>query len=56
VPTAYPADSKQNFCEVCNNAIITKYCELKRHKWQQKHSDKTSPVASLMHPVGRRVF
>jgi len=21
------------FCEICNNAIIAKYCELKRHNW-----------------------
>ena len=30
---AYSADSKKDFCEVCNNAIIAKYCELKRHNW-----------------------
>jgi len=35
VPTVYPADSKKGFCEVCNNAIIAKYCELKRHNWWQ---------------------
>jgi len=29
----YPADSTKAICEVCNNAIIGKYCELKRHKW-----------------------
>ena len=26
MPTAYPADSTKAFCEVCNNAIIAKYC------------------------------
>jgi len=31
VPTAYPADSRKAFCEVCNDAIIPKYCELNRH-------------------------
>jgi len=29
----YPADSTKAFCEVCNNAIIATYCELKRHDW-----------------------
>jgi len=38
MPAAYPADSTKAFCEVCNNAIIAKYCELKRHIWQQRHS------------------
>jgi len=33
VPTAYPADSEKAFCEICNNEIIAKHCELKRHKW-----------------------
>ena len=32
-PTAYPADSRKVFCEVCNNAIIAKQCERKRHNW-----------------------
>jgi len=32
MPAAYPADSTKAFCEVCNNAIIAKYCDLKRHK------------------------
>jgi len=31
VPTAYPADSRKAFCEVCNNAIIEKYCVHKRY-------------------------
>jgi len=31
-----PADSTNAFCEVCNNAIIAKYCELKRHNWWKK--------------------
>jgi len=31
VPTAYPANSTKAYCEVYNNAIIAKYCELKRH-------------------------
>jgi len=31
VPTAYPADSRKAFCEVCNDAIMPKYCELNRH-------------------------
>ena len=35
VPTACPADSRKTFCEVCNNAIIAKHCELKRNNWQQ---------------------
>jgi len=29
----YPADSRKAFCEVCNNTIIAKHCELKRHNW-----------------------
>jgi len=33
VPTAYPADSRKAFCEVCNSEIIAKYCELKGHNW-----------------------
>jgi len=33
MPAAYPADSRKTFCEVCNNAIIAKYCEHKRHNW-----------------------
>jgi len=33
MPTAYPADSTKAFCEVCNNAIIAKYCDIKRHNW-----------------------
>jgi len=41
MPAAYPADSAKAFCEVCNNAIIAKYCE---HNWQQKHSDKTKKL------------
>jgi len=41
VPTDYPADSRKAFCQVCNDAIIPKYCELERHNWWQKHSDKT---------------
>ena len=50
MPTGYPADSRKPFCEVCNNAVIAKYCELKRHNWYQKHSDKTEelPAFSLM--------
>jgi len=36
VPTAYPGGSRKAFCEVCNNAIITKYCELKRHNYSSK--------------------
>ena len=32
VPTVYPADSRTVFCEVCNDAIIAKHCELKMHK------------------------
>jgi len=36
----YPADPTKAFFEVCNNAIIAKHCELKRHNWYQKHSDK----------------
>jgi len=31
--SAYPADSRTAFCEVCNNAIIAKHCELERHNW-----------------------
>jgi len=31
--SAYPADSIKAFCEVCNNAIIAKHCELERHNW-----------------------
>jgi len=30
--SAYSADSKA-FCEVCNDAIIPKSCELKRRNW-----------------------
>jgi len=30
VATAHPADSRKAFCEVCNNAIIAKHCELER--------------------------
>jgi len=50
MPAAYPADSTKAFCEVCNNAIIAKYCELKRHSCWQKHSDKTKELfaCSLM--------
>jgi len=44
MPAAYLADSTKAFCEVCNNAIIAKYCELKRHNWYQKHSDKTKEL------------
>jgi len=33
MPATYPADSTKAFCEVCNNAIIAKYCKLKRHNW-----------------------
>jgi len=33
VPATYPVDSRKAFCEVCSNAIIAKYCELKRHNW-----------------------
>jgi len=33
MPAAYPADSRKAFCEVCNNAIIAKHCELDRHNW-----------------------
>jgi len=33
MPAAYPADSTKAFCEICNNAIIAKYFELKRHNW-----------------------
>jgi len=33
MPAAYLADSTKALCEVCNNAIIAKYCELKRHNW-----------------------
>jgi len=49
-PAAYPADSRKAFCEVCNNAIIAKYCEFKRHNWEQKDSDKTKELlaCSLM--------
>jgi len=47
---AYPADSTKAFCEVCNNAIIAKYCQPKRHNWEQKRSDKTKELfaCSLM--------
>jgi len=38
--TAYPADSRKVFFEVCNKALIAKKCERKRHNLQQKHSDK----------------
>jgi len=31
MPAAYCAGSTKAFYEVCNNAIIAKYCELKRH-------------------------
>jgi len=31
MPATYPADSTKAFCEICNNAIIAKCCELKRH-------------------------
>jgi len=31
MPAAYSADASKAFYEVCNNAIIAKYCELKRH-------------------------
>jgi len=41
---AYPAGSTKTFCEVCNSAIIAKYCELKKHNWWQKHSDKTKEL------------
>jgi len=34
----------RSLCEVCNNAIIAKHCELERHNWQQKHSDKTKEL------------
>jgi len=27
----YPTDSTKVFREICNNAIVAKYCELKRH-------------------------
>jgi len=33
MPAAYPADSIKAFCEGCNNAIMAKYCEFKRHIW-----------------------
>jgi len=33
MPAAYPADLTNAFFEVCNNAIIAKHCELKRHNW-----------------------
>jgi len=33
MPAAYPVDSIKALCEICNNAIIVKYCELKRHNW-----------------------
>jgi len=33
MPTAYPADSRKAFCEVCNNATKAKHCELKMHNW-----------------------
>jgi len=46
MPAAYPADSTKAFCEVCNNAVIPKYCELKRHNWKQKHSDKTKELST----------
>jgi len=31
VSTAYPADSRKAFSEVCNNAITAKHCVLERH-------------------------
>jgi len=31
MPAAYPADSTKTFCEVCNNALIARYCELKNN-------------------------
>jgi len=33
VVTAYPANSRKTFCEVCNNAIIAKHSELEKHNW-----------------------
>jgi len=33
MPAAYPADSIKAFGEICNNTIIAKYCDLKRHNW-----------------------
>jgi len=33
VPTTYPVDSRKAFSEVCYNATIAKYCELKKHNW-----------------------
>jgi len=30
--TAYPADSRKAFCEVCTDAIIAKHCEFEKHK------------------------
>jgi len=33
VPIAYPAYSTKAFCEVRNDAIEMKYCELIRHDW-----------------------
>jgi len=46
ITAAYPADSTKDICEVCNNAIIAKCCELKRHNWQQKHSDKSKELSA----------
>jgi len=33
MPAAYSADSTKAFREVCNNAIIAKYYDLKKHNW-----------------------
>jgi len=33
VTTAYGADSRNAFCEVCNNTIIAKHCEFECHNW-----------------------
>jgi len=39
VLTAYPADTRKAYCEVCNNAIIGKHCELEKSiNLQQLHS------------------
>jgi len=44
VPTAYPADSRKAFSEACNNAITAKHCDLEKHSWYQKHSNKTKEL------------
>jgi len=52
----FPADSRKAYCKICNNTIIAKHFERKRHVGSKKHSVKAKEPFACSQMQIKQIF